>query len=221
MEPAADRVDACGICRSEIHSLMSAAFISFGRIVLVDEVITSGKFVECVECGTDVLGMDQASPGEFLERRHAIRLDARTCEYVRIFHQVAGDDAEAPAFEGARHAGSSAEGIDGHTTPDPAGSQRTPDEVEKTCLVSDVSHGREYRPVRVVPSIVSRSMPHYRVTIRWGAPPRYHVEDMQGRDLAGILKELPEVVPEPVLETGDLIEIRVQADPEKRDFTPG
>lgn len=64
-------------------------------------------------------------------------------------------------------------------------------------------------------------MPHYRVTVRWGAPPRYHVEDVQGKDLARVLGTLPTLLPPAVLETGDLVEIRVQSDPDSRQFTPG
>ena len=64
-------------------------------------------------------------------------------------------------------------------------------------------------------------MPHFRVTVRWGAPPRYHVEDVNGAGLAAVLEQLPGVLPAAVLEAGDLVEIRVQADPETREFTPG
>lgn len=59
------------------------------------------------------------------------------------------------------------------------------------------------------------------MTIRWGAPPRYHVEDLEAPDLGAVLRGLSGVVPEAVLETGDLVEIRVQTNPEQRDFTPG
>jgi hypothetical protein len=64
-------------------------------------------------------------------------------------------------------------------------------------------------------------MPYYRVTIRWGAPPRYHLQDLEAADLSSVLKQLPEDLPAQVLATGDLIEIRVQTDPETREFTPG
>jgi len=64
-------------------------------------------------------------------------------------------------------------------------------------------------------------MPHYRVTIRWGVPPRYHLQDLEAADLNNVLKRLPEDLPAQVLATGDLIEIRVQTDPGRREFTPG
>jgi hypothetical protein len=64
-------------------------------------------------------------------------------------------------------------------------------------------------------------MQHFRVTVRWGSPPRYHVEDVRAAGLAAVFEQLPGALPPDVLETGDLVEIRVQADPETRDFTPG
>jgi hypothetical protein len=64
-------------------------------------------------------------------------------------------------------------------------------------------------------------MLHYRVTIRWGRPPRYHVEDLDATSLLDVFERLPLALPADVIETGDLVEIRVQTDPGARTFTPG
>ncbi|MGH7502547.1 MAG: hypothetical protein ACREL7_12410 [Longimicrobiales bacterium] len=64
-------------------------------------------------------------------------------------------------------------------------------------------------------------MPNYRVTIRWGRPSRYHIEDLDAPGLSEVFERLPRAVPGEVLESGDLVEIRIHVDPEGRVFTPG
>lgn len=62
-------------------------------------------------------------------------------------------------------------------------------------------------------------MPIWRVTIRHGRPQRYHVEDVEAPDLAAVLRaaaELAAGAPD-----ADLAELRLAADPESRDYTPG
>jgi hypothetical protein len=67
------------------------------------------------------------------------------------------------------------------------------------------------------------SMPSYRITIRYGAGGgmRYHVDDVAAETLADALRSAAERMPAHVGESADLAEIRVQADPDGRSFTPG
>jgi hypothetical protein len=66
-------------------------------------------------------------------------------------------------------------------------------------------------------------MTSYRITIRYaaGGGMRYHVDDVAAATLADALRLAAERMPGGVGATADLAEIRVQSDPEKRDFTPG
>lgn len=65
-------------------------------------------------------------------------------------------------------------------------------------------------------------MPSYRVTIRHGAPrARYEVLDVDAPDLRGALLAAAERMSESVAATAELAEIRVLADPDAREFTPG
>ena len=66
-------------------------------------------------------------------------------------------------------------------------------------------------------------MPSYRVTIRYasGGGMRYHVDDVEGGTLADALRLAADQIPEAVRATADLAEVRVQADPDQREFTPG
>jgi hypothetical protein len=189
--------------------------------VLVNEARAGGQGIEVFEHGVDMGIADDASARELVEGRSTVGLHAGLREHVCVFHQVACDDAKPPTFESARDAGRPTERINGDTVPDPARTERAADEIEQASLVPDVTHSGEYRGTRIVPSITSESMPHYRVTIRWGAPPRYHLLDLEAADLRRVLKQLPEDLPAQVLATGDLIEIRVQTDPEPREFKPG
>lgn len=66
-------------------------------------------------------------------------------------------------------------------------------------------------------------MPSYRITIRYGAGGgmRYHVDDVTAATLADALRSAAERMPAHVGASADLVEIRVQADPDGRSFTPG
>lgn len=64
-------------------------------------------------------------------------------------------------------------------------------------------------------------MPHYRVTIRFGAPrARYEVLDLEAEDLRAALTSAAERLPAEVSETAELAELRLQPDPDTREFTP-
>ena len=64
-------------------------------------------------------------------------------------------------------------------------------------------------------------MPHYRVTIRFGAPrARYKVLDLEAEDLRAALRRAAAEMPEEVADSAELAEIRRQADPDRRQFTP-
>jgi hypothetical protein len=64
-------------------------------------------------------------------------------------------------------------------------------------------------------------MPHYRVTIRLGAPrQQYHVEDLTANSLREALRMAVDLFPEAGAESADLMEIREQVDPDAREFTP-
>lgn len=64
-------------------------------------------------------------------------------------------------------------------------------------------------------------MPSYRVTFRYGAPRAlYEVLDIEAAELRAALRAAAEEVPDEVVETAELVEIRVQADPEEREYGP-
>lgn len=64
-------------------------------------------------------------------------------------------------------------------------------------------------------------MPHYRVTIRYGAPRAlYEVIDLEASDLRGALEAAAERLPPEVAESAELAEVRRQADPDRREFVP-
>jgi hypothetical protein len=65
-------------------------------------------------------------------------------------------------------------------------------------------------------------MPDYRVTIRYGAsPPRYEILDVRAQDLRGALTAAAERLSPEVAASADLAELRVQAEPESREYTAG
>jgi hypothetical protein len=64
-------------------------------------------------------------------------------------------------------------------------------------------------------------MPHYRVTIRFGAPKQqYHVEDVTANSLREAMRMAVDLFPESAGDAADLVEIREQVDPDAREFTP-
>ncbi|MDX1674976.1 MAG: hypothetical protein R3314_09300 [Longimicrobiales bacterium] len=64
-------------------------------------------------------------------------------------------------------------------------------------------------------------MPSYRATFRYGgARPRYEMLDIEAEDLRSALTTAAERVSESVAATAELVEIRVQTDPEEREYTP-
>lgn len=64
-------------------------------------------------------------------------------------------------------------------------------------------------------------MPSFRVTIRYGAPRAlYEVLDVEAPDLRAALVAAAERLPEEVMATAELAELRVQADPEGREYAP-
>lgn len=65
-------------------------------------------------------------------------------------------------------------------------------------------------------------MPFFRATIRHGAPrPRYQVEDVQAGDLRDAMRRVLDRIGDDVAADADLVEIRLQSDPDDRDYTPG
>jgi hypothetical protein len=64
-------------------------------------------------------------------------------------------------------------------------------------------------------------MKRYRVTIRYGHPQRYHMQDVQAASLVEAMRLAGERLLPEVGETADLLEIRVQLEPEDRQFGPG
>lgn len=65
-------------------------------------------------------------------------------------------------------------------------------------------------------------MPSYRVTFRYGAPRAlYEVLDVDAEDLRAAMRTAADRVPEQVAASAELVEVRVQRDPEEREFTPG
>jgi hypothetical protein len=65
-------------------------------------------------------------------------------------------------------------------------------------------------------------MPLFRVTIRYGQRShRYHVRDIEAESLGMAIARVAETFPEEVGAGGDLVEIRLQADPAGREYVPG
>ena len=64
-------------------------------------------------------------------------------------------------------------------------------------------------------------MPSYRVTVRYGGPRMsYEVLDIEASDLRAALRRAADRVPEDVVATAELAEVRVQVDEEDRaEFT--
>jgi hypothetical protein len=61
-------------------------------------------------------------------------------------------------------------------------------------------------------------MPLYRVTIRFGAPrQQYHVEDLTANSLREAVRMAAEQFPDAASSTADLVEIRLQLDPDERE----
>ena len=65
-------------------------------------------------------------------------------------------------------------------------------------------------------------MATYRVTIRYGGSgKRYELLDIEAPDLREALRRAAEQVPEEAASTADLVEVRLLAEPEGREYTPG
>lgn len=58
----------------------------------------------------------------------------------------------------------------------------------------------------------------YRITIRHGRPQAWHVEDVEADSLAGALRHASEHIDIATRPDADLVEIRVQIDPEARHY---
>ena len=64
-------------------------------------------------------------------------------------------------------------------------------------------------------------MPHYRATIRYGAQRKqYWMHDVEADDAAAALNAVAAALPPEVVAVTDIVELRVQSDPEKREYTP-
>ena len=65
-------------------------------------------------------------------------------------------------------------------------------------------------------------MPSFRATVRWSTDRQhYHVEDIEAPDLAAALELLGARLPHEIGARADLVELRLQPDPEAREFGPG
>lgn len=65
-------------------------------------------------------------------------------------------------------------------------------------------------------------MPSYRVTFRYGAPRAlYEVLDVDAVDLRAAMRAAADRVPDEVAATAELVEVRVQRDPDEREYTEG
>jgi hypothetical protein len=65
-------------------------------------------------------------------------------------------------------------------------------------------------------------MPVYRVTIRYGHPrSQYAVLDVEGASLAEALRRTADQLPPDAATSADLAEIRLQLEPEEREYTEG
>lgn len=63
-------------------------------------------------------------------------------------------------------------------------------------------------------------MPSYRATFRYGGSrPQYEMLDIEADDLRGALTAAAERVGDEIAETAELVEIRVRADPDEREYT--
>jgi hypothetical protein len=63
-------------------------------------------------------------------------------------------------------------------------------------------------------------MPSYRVTFRYGAPRAlYDVLDIEAEDLRAAMRAAADRVSEEVAASAELVEVRVQADPDQRTYT--
>ncbi len=63
-------------------------------------------------------------------------------------------------------------------------------------------------------------MQHYRVTIRHGAPRhRFAMVDVQADGLRDALRKAADAFPDEARD-GDLVEVRLQPDPEGREYVP-
>jgi len=60
-------------------------------------------------------------------------------------------------------------------------------------------------------------MPKYRMTVRHGRPHRYHVEDITADTLRDALRLAADAFPD-AASSADLLEIRLQADAERREY---
>lgn len=65
-------------------------------------------------------------------------------------------------------------------------------------------------------------MPSYRITIRYGAPRAlYEILDVHAADLRVAMREAADRMTDEIVETAELAEVRVQRDPDEREFAPG
>lgn len=64
-------------------------------------------------------------------------------------------------------------------------------------------------------------MPSYRVTFRYGAPRAlYEILDIDADDLRAAMREAADTVTDDVADTAELVEVRVQTDPDAREYGP-
>lgn len=64
-------------------------------------------------------------------------------------------------------------------------------------------------------------MPNYRATIRFTeAGQKYEVVDVMANSVREAMRMVAEQFPDEALATADLVEIRLQADPEEREYAP-
>jgi len=64
-------------------------------------------------------------------------------------------------------------------------------------------------------------VPQYRATLRYGGSRhQYHVVDVRADSLSAAIRAVADQVPAEADATADLVEIRRQADPDAREYTP-
>lgn len=64
-------------------------------------------------------------------------------------------------------------------------------------------------------------MPSYRATFRYGGVrPQYHMLDLEAPGLREALRAAAEGIDDDVAATAELVEIRLQRDPEEREYSP-
>ena len=64
-------------------------------------------------------------------------------------------------------------------------------------------------------------MPSYRATFRYGgARPQYEMLDIEAENLRSALRSAADRLNETVAATAELVEIRVQTNPDQREYTP-